>query len=417
MTSIRHYAASALVALTLVACAPRRSPESAAAPAPRPRPASVLLISLDAFRADYLERGLTPRLTRLAREGVRAEWMTPSYPSLTFPSHYTVVTGLVPDRHGIVHNTMRDATLGAFSLSNREAVGNGAWWGGEPIWITAEKAGLPTAPFFWPGSEAEIHGVRPARWKAYDEEVPVSARVDTVLEWLSEEGTTRPRVVTLYSETLDAAGHSHGPDSDELRAGLREVDADIGRLLDGLAKRSLLGTVNLIITSDHGMATVRPGNVVAIEDMVDRTDAAVVTSGQSVGFNPLPGREREAHARLVGAHDRYDCWPKRDLPKRWRYGSHPRVPAIVCQMHEGWDAVTRASLAKRPAGATRGSHGFDPALPSMRAVFIASGPSFRSGLVVPAINNVDVYPLLASLLGLAPRDHDGDPRALARALK
>ncbi len=383
----------------------------------RTRPASVLLISLDAFRADYLERGQTPRLTQLAREGVRAEWMTPSYPSLTFPSHYTVVTGLVPDRHGIVHNTMRDATLGAFSLSNRDAVGNGGWWGGEPIWITAEKAGLPTAPFFWPGSEAEIHGVRPTRWKAYDEEVPVSARVDTVLEWLSEEGATRPRLVTLYSETLDVAGHSHGPDSDELRAGLREVDADIGRLLDGLASRSLLDDVNLIITSDHGMATVRPGNVIAIEDMVDRTDATVVTSGQSVGFNPIAGREREAHARLVGAHDRYDCWPKGDLPKRWRYGSHPRVPAIVCQMHEGWDAAPRASLAKRPAGVTRGSHGFDPALPSMRAIFIASGPSFRSGLVVPAIKNVDVYALLASLLGLEPRDNDGDPRALSRALK
>ena len=198
---------------------------------------------------------------------------------------------------------------------------------------------------------------------------------------------------------------------------LREVDAAIGRLLDGLAKRSLLDHVNLIITSDHGMATVPPGNVIAIEDMVDRTDAAVVTTGQSVGFNPLPGREREAHARLVGAHERYDCWSKGDLPKRWRYGSHPRVPAIVCQMHEGWDALSRAALAKRPAGATRGSHGFDPALPSMRALFIARGPSLSRGVVVPAINNVDVYPLLASLLGLEPRDNDGDPRALARALK
>jgi predicted AlkP superfamily pyrophosphatase or phosphodiesterase len=151
--------------------------------------------------------------------------------------------------------------------------------------------------------------------------------------------------------------------------------------------------------------------------MVDATDAAVVAGGQSVGFNPLPGREREAHARLIGAHERYDCWRKSDLPSRWHYGRHPRVPAIVCQMHEGWDAVSRASAAKRPAGVTRGSHGFDPALPSMRAIFIARGPSLRNGLVVPAINNVDVYPLLMSLLGLEPGDHDGNPRALAAALK
>jgi predicted AlkP superfamily pyrophosphatase or phosphodiesterase len=142
-----------------------------------------------------------------------------------------------------------------------------------------------------------------------------------------------------------------------------------------------------------------------------------VTTGQVVGFNPLPGREREAYARLLGAHERYDCWRKSELPRRWRYGNHPRIPEIVCQTHEGWDAASRASLAKRPAGATRGSHGFDPALASMRAIFIARGPSFRRGLVLPAMNNVDVYPLLAMLLGLEPARHDGNPGALAPALE
>ena len=194
------------------------------------------MISLDGFRADYLERGLTPRLTRLVREGVRAEWMTPSYPSLTFPNHYTVVTGLHPDHHGIVHNTMRDATLGAFSLGNREAVGNGAWWGGEPIWVRAENAGLPTATLFWPGSEAAIQGVRPTRWKVYDETVTVNARMDTVLEWLSEDDATRPRLVTLYRETLDDVGSQpRARIRMECATALREVDAAIGRLLDGLA--------------------------------------------------------------------------------------------------------------------------------------------------------------------------------------
>ena len=354
---------------------------------------------------------------RIAREGVRAEWMTPSYPSLTFPNHYTIVTGLRPDHHGIVHNTMRDAKLGAFSLNNREAVGNGAWWGGEPVWVSAEKAGMPTAPLYWPGSEAAIQGVRPTRWKPYDETVPVSARVDTVLAWLSEPETTRPRFATIYAETLDNAGHNHGPDSAEIRSALLEIDAVIGRLVDGLAARALLDDVNLIITSDHGLAPVAPGNTVAIEDMVDSRDAAVVSTGQSVGFNPLAGREREAYAKLLGKHERYDCWRKSELPERWHYGRHPRVPEIVCQMHEGWDAATRAALAKRPPGVTRGSHGYDPALTSMRTIFIARGPSLRSGVVLPAIENVDIYPLLMSLLGLQPAEHDGNPRALAPALK
>lgn len=415
MTSIRGRAASILVAATLSACAPVPSPESAVAP--RARAATVLLVSIDGFRADYLERGLTPNMARIAREGVRAEWMTPSYPSLTFPNHYSIVTGLHPDGHGIVHNSMRDAELGAFGLGNRDAVGNGAWWGGEPAWVSAERAGLPTATLFWPGSEAPIQGVRPTRWKLFDDTIPPNARVDTVLGWLSEPDSTRPWLSTLYFETLDDAGHGYGPDSDEMRQALREADAVIGRLLDGRPARPLLEDVNLIIVSDHGMAAVGPGQAIAIEDMVDARDAAVVTTGQSVGFNPVPGREREAHARLLGPHERYDCWRKSDLPKRWHYGSHPRVPAIVCQMHEGWDAMSRASLAKRPQGVTRGSHGFDPDLPSMRAIFVAAGPSFRRGVVVPAIHSVDVYPLLTALLGIEPARHDGNPRALAPALR
>jgi len=414
VSSIRAIAFSLALAVTLSGCAPQRLPQTP--PAPRRAPAPVLLISLDAFRVDYLERGLTPNLSRIVREGVRAEWMAPTYPALTFPNHYTIVTGLYPDHHGIVHNTMRDPKLGAFSLSNREAVSNGAWWGGEPVWVSAERAGLPTATYFWPGSEAEIRGVRPTRTTVYDDNVPVNDRIDTVLGWLSESAATRPRFSTLYLETLDDAGHGYGPDSVELRAALRVVDAAMGRLVFGLTARSLLDEVDIIITADHGLAAVAPGNTVAIEDMVDPRDAAVVTTGQSVGFTPQPGREREAYARLVGKHEHYECWRKEDLPARWRYGTNPRVPAIVCQMQEGWDAGSRAALAKRPPGATRGSHGFDPALPSMRTIFLARGPSFGRGVVVPPITNVDIYPLLMSLLGLEPAPNDGDPRALAGAL-
>ena len=355
MLSIRAIACSIAVAVALSACAPRRSPQTSAEPrsGPRSGPASVLLISLDAFRADYLERGLTPSLSQIVREGVRAEWMTPSYPSLTFPNHYTIVTGLYADHHGIVHNTMRDSHARRLqSQQHGTPCGNGAWWGGEPVWVSAEQAGLPTATYFWPGSEAEIRGVRPTRTTVYDGKVPVNERIDTVLGWLSESVATRPRFVTLYLETLDDAGHGYGPDSVELRTALRVVDDAMGRLVDGLAARSLLDEVNIIITSDHGLAPVAPGNTVAIEDMVDPRDAAVVTTGQSVGFTPQPGREREAYARLVGAHDHYECWRKEDLPKRWHYGTHPRVPAIVCQMQEGWDAGL-AGVARETARLVR----------------------------------------------------------------
>ena len=404
-------AATALLALLLSACATSRHDSSSAAADPAP----VLLVSLDGFHPRYLGQGRTPTLDALADGGVRAEWMTPSYPSLTFPNHYTLVTGLRPDRHGVVHNTMWDEALGGFKLSDREAVGESRWWGGEPLWVTAERAGLPTATLSWPGSEAAVAGVRPTRWHAFDDTRPIDTRVDMVLGWLKEPAATRPRLATLYFEHLDHAAHSHGPDSPEALAEVARLDAALGRLMDGLRDAGLDDAVNIVVTSDHGMATVRPGQVGIVEDMVDEADARLVTTGQSVGFTPLPGRTAQAEAQLLGRHDHYECWRKGELPARWHYGTHPRVPAIVCQMDEGWDAIKRDWAGNRPSHA-RGSHGFDPALPSMRALFIAHGPAFRPGTVLPPIDNVDVYPLLARLMGVPAAPHDGDAQALLPAL-
>lgn len=418
MTKPLSCAAMACLLAALAACASLSdSPATATAqPSTAGRGHSVLLVSLDGFRADFLELGITPNLSRLAREGVRARWMTPAYPTLTFPNHYSMVTGLVPDHHGIVHNTMRDAALGGFKLSNRAAVGDGRWWGGEPIWVGAAKAGLPSATLFWPGSEAAIGGVRPTRWRAFDAGMPLEARVDTVLGWLSEPDTTRPRIATLYFETIDHDAHAHGPDSPQARDAIRTVDAAIGRLLDGLAATGRLDRTDLVVVSDHGMATVPPGGAVAVEDVVSMEEAEVISIGQVVNIVPRPGFEAQVERRLLGAHEQYDCWRKGELPARWRYGSHPRIAPIVCQMREGWDMLTREIVARRRAH-ERGSHGYDSALPSMRALFVARGPSFKAGVVLEPFDNINVYPLLARLLGIAPAPNDGDIAPLLPALR
>lgn len=342
--------------------------------------------------------------------------MRPSYPSLTFPNHYTLITGLRPDRHGVTHNSMWDAELGAFRVADRDAVGDGRWWGGQPIWISAQQSGLRTAVLYWPGSEAEIDGVRPQRWQLYDESTTAHWRANTVAGWLLEPRSTRPDFVAMYFGDVDEASHNHGPGSPEAIAARRDTDAAIGRLVAALRANNVLDRINIVIVSDHGFADVPAGHAIAVEDMVDIQTARADSIGQVVTFSPNPGFEARAEKHLLGRHARYECWKKTALPARWDYGSHPRVPPIVCQMDPGWDALPRDQLPKRMSQGARGSHGYDPLLPAMRASFIAHGPAFRSGSQLPVFDNVDVYPLLMTLLQLKPAPHDGSARTFDSVL-
>lgn len=409
------WALAAILPLAACTSSPARH-SSDSVTAATAQPAKLLLVSIDGLRADALDRGITPNLQRIIDGGVRAKWMTPSYPSLTFPNHYTLVTGLRPDHHGIIHNSMDDAELGQFKLSDREVVTRTAWWGGEPIWVSAEQAGVRTATWSWPGSEAEVKGIRPSQWRRYDESVQPEERASTVLDWLQQTGPDAPRLATLYLEHVDKAGHNNGPDSPQYTQAVERVDAVLGRILDGLQERGLADTTNVIVVSDHGMAPVPEGQVIATEDMVDPALARSISVGQSVGFEPLSGHEPAALRALVGRHAHYECWEKQNLPARWHYGRNPRVPAVICQMDEGWDALTGATIARR-AHQDRGSHGYDNALPSMRAVFIARGPSFRQGAVIDSFDNVDLYPLLAHLLQVPAAANDGNPATLRNALR
>lgn len=403
-----------LIPLLLAACAAHPPVDP---PAPTDQPVPVILISLDGFHPDYLERGLTPSLQRLADGGVRAEWMNPSYPSLTFPNHYTLVTGLRPDRHGIVHNTMRDQALGDFALHRREAVEDGRWWGGEPIWVSAKRQGLRTSTLFWPGSEAEIGGLRPDDWRVFSKDLPPEQRVDTVLGWLDRAPDQRPHFVTLYFEHVDTASHDFGIDSPKADAAIATVERALARLLDGLSERGLADAVHLIVVSDHGMAATSAERLVVLNDWLDPATAEIRTLGEVVGIEPLPGREAEVNRALLGRHDRFQCWPKQELPERWHYGRNARIPAIVCQADAGWKIVTQEQLVRWQGKVKPGAHGFDPGHPTMRALFIAHGPMIAPGTVVPAFDNVHVYPLLAHLLAIDAGPSDGDASVLAPALR
>ena len=382
------------------------------------KPTPLLLVSIDGYRANYLERNLSPVLAGLAHDGVRTA-MQPSFPSLTFPNHYTIVTGLRPDHHGIVNNTMYDAQLGKFSLGNRKAVSDGRWWAeGMPLWETADRYGLRTATMFWPGSEADIHGRHPDYWKPYDGNVTPTQRVDQILAWLDLPPDRRPSFATLYFDAVDHAGHHDGPDSPQVDQALRETDQALARLVQGLKQRGLFDHINLIVLADHGMASVPLEHSVLIERELNLDDVQVVSLGILAGFNPKPGHDFAAiEAKLERPHPHMRCWDKARVPARLAYGHNPRVPQLLCLADVGWRITTADYLASHAGHVSLGEHGYDNAAPQMRALFVAHGPAFRDGVTVPSFPNVDVYPLMVHLLGLPPQPSDGDYGAVEGMLE
>ncbi|WP_343528546.1 ectonucleotide pyrophosphatase/phosphodiesterase [Sphingomonas sp.] len=411
---------------------PALSPVTAAAPvsgssasplAAEARTPVTILVSIDGFRPDYLTRDLTPNLSRLAAQGVSAP-MRPSFPSKTFPNHWTLVTGLVPDHHGIIANGFTDATHPGerFTMASDEPY----WWSAaEPIWVTAEKAGVRTATMFWPGSNVGwggtlepgghhqvVGGVRPHDWQQFNQSVNDRQRVDSIIDWLRRPAAERPSFLTLYFDEVDTAGHEGGPDSPQVNAAVGAVDAAIGRLQAGLA--ALGQPANLVVVADHGMAATSSDRVVPLDSLADPSDYAMVEDGPYATLRAVPGHEQALEKRLLGHHDHVDCWRSTAMPARLRYGHNPRIPPYFCLAEAGW-----LILAKRPekpfAG---GTHGYDNVDPSMTALFIAQGPAFPAGVRLAPFDNVDVAPLLRDLIGLpAGQGLDGSDAPFRRILK
>jgi len=380
---------------------------------------TLILVSLDGFRWDYLEKyqSETPCLRQLAADGVRAEHLISCFPSSTFPNHYSIVTGLRPEHHGIIYNSFYDPALdAAFNYHTHECVIDGRWWGGEPVWVTAGKQGVRSACMFWPGSEAEIAGARPTYYQAFDGSVTCAQRVDGLLQWLSLPAGQRPTLCTLYLDVVDHAGHDYGPDAPETAAAVRDVDAAMERLGAGLAARGLRETTNLVIISDHGMASVPVGHVLFLDDFVDLTAVTVEFLGVQAGLRPLAGSPRALKVRILPALPAHThLYLREEMPERLHFRDNPRIPPLVILADEGWEIATRASFEKRTKPG-RGDHGYDPELSNMGATFIANGPAFRRGVVLPPFENIHIYNLLCAVLGLKPAPNDGDDRLVHTAL-
>lgn len=382
---------------------------------------TVILISLDGFRYDYVDKYEAPTIARLAKEGVRAKWMIPSFPTKTFPNHYTIVTGLYPANHGIVENNVFDFGT-VFSMGKREEVENPRWWGGEPIWVTAEKQGQVAASYFWVGSEAKIGGIQPTFWKTYDGKMPNDSRVDTVLGWLDLPRGKRPTMITMYFSDTDDAGHGHSPAGVEVKDAVKTVDGNIARLLDGLKNRKIDKKVNIIIVSDHGMAAVDQTNAIIMDDHFSFDDTErILWTGEIVQIFPKAGKEDVIMSALEKPGLHTTCWRKKDIPDRLHYKQGARVAPIVCTSDLGWMMTSREryeTLKKRADfGRIRGAHGYDSKYQEMQATFIAHGRNFKKNKIIEPFENIEIYNIMCKILGLVPAKNDGDLRRVENMLK
>ena len=398
--------------LALAACASPTTGEQARDDAP-----TLVLVSIDGFRWDYSTLTETPHLDRLASRGLRAEALQPAFPTLTFPNHFSIATGVWPWRHGIVANRFPDDQGDNwYSLSDRSAVEDGRWYRAEPIWVTAEKAGMRTAAYYFVGTEADIQGIRPRDWRSFDKEVPGRARVGQVLDWLKRPDERRPRLVTLYFEHVDDNSHWYGPGSPESLRAIRQVDAWLGQLLDGIAALPQAESVYVLVVSDHGQGRYTNRDALVLDQRVNLEGAKVVNGG-AYAFVHLDGERARAAAMRDDINRDWDCgqaWLPEDLPPAWNAGTNPRYPDLIVQPHPGCGVITGAGDGHRMQA---GDHGWPPDDPDMWGIFYAAGPRIPPGTVTGPVRVVDVYPLMLAVLGLqAPGEFDGDPRALASRL-
>ena len=373
----------------------------------------VVVVSFDGFRHDYMEMFDTPNFDRMAAEGVRSEGLIPVFPSLTFPAHYSIATGLYPGSHGLVTNTFYDRELDrTYSLSDRETVEDGMWYGGEPIWVTAEKQGMVSAAFYFVGSEADIQGIRPSHWKRFDPAVPNEERVDTVLAWLGLPLEERPHFVSMYFAEADYAGHRFGPrPGPELAGAVEQVDGALGRLLDGVEQLPHGREVYVVLVSDHGMSDVRLEGHYALDEVADMSGARLTSDG-TVGILFVEGGEERVQALRAQLDDGMPharVYRTEEAPTRLHLKGHPRFGNLVVVPEEGYTI----GIGPR-RGSSLGMHGWDPGFPSMHGIFLAKGPGIDPGNRLPRIEGVDIYPFMARVLGLEPADGvEGDPEALA----
>jgi predicted AlkP superfamily pyrophosphatase or phosphodiesterase len=386
----------------------------------------VILISLDGFRHDYVERFQPENLTKFIQNGTAADGLIPAFPSKTFPNHYTIATGMKPEHHGLVDNSFYEPFKDqVYNMGNRDIVQDGYWYGGTPIWVLAEQNNLKTASYFFVGTEAPVQGIRPSYYFDYDGNVPNLTRVAKVFEWLQLPETERPRLITLYFSDMDNVGHRYGPSNDDqLKTALDRLDRELGALFEGLKSFDL--DINVVLVSDHGMADVPKDKLINLDQLTEGIDARIVNNGALAHLHLVDPTKKSEVIQVL--RQRAGNFTVEDVASRESYQDISKYPArfgeILILPDLGYYLADERGIFRYQNSSARfktdvfGEHGFSPQYREMHGIFYANGPAIREGLKIDRFENIHIYPMICQILGLPiPKDIDGKAEVLEPILK
>lgn len=366
----------------------------------------LVVLSMDGFRWDYPDAFPLPNLNKIAKYGVKAKAIIPSFPSITFPNHYTMATGLYPDHHGLIHNFFYDSISRlTYQIYDRYVVEDSRFYGGEPIWNTAEKQNMKSACFYWVGSETEVNNIRPSIWKKYDKKVPYEDRIDSVVKWLSLSEKDRPHLIMFYFDQPDKIGHQQGPFSRETKKVVVRMDSLVGVLRSKLDNLPIAKKINLIITTDHGMELMDSTKSIVLDKYINKDWCNRITGFNPViMIDPMRGFTDSIILKLSNV-PHLKVWRKNDMPKKLHFGTNERIGKLVILADSSYSIKWTSDR-----GEYGGAHGYDPSNSDMHGIFYAIGPAFKINFTQPFFENIHLYLLMAKILALKPTPTDGDVR-------
>jgi predicted AlkP superfamily pyrophosphatase or phosphodiesterase len=377
----------------------------------------VIMISADGFRYDYAQKYKAKHLLALSEGGVSAESMIPSYPSLTFPNHYTLVTGLYPSHHGIVHNDFYDpARKDSYSMNKKDVVRDGTWYGGTPLWVLAEQQKMLSASFYWVASEANVKGIYPTYYYQYNTQIGIKQRIQTVVDWLNLPEEKRPHFITFYFPEVDHEGHAHGPDGIETQEAVHYIDQSVYQLTQAVKATGL--DVNFILVSDHGMTKVDTEFPIPLPSAIDEAKFKVSGDGILIELyanNPADIEPTYQKLKQQAQGHSYQVYLKSNVPIYLHYGTSDDVMGRIGDilLIPTWPKVFKMSDRK----INMGWHGYDPyQVKDMHATFLAWGPAFKKNLKIPSFENVNVFPVVTTILGLKDTDKIDGTNAVANEI-